>query len=112
MIKLVVDKNEIEVKEDTTILQAASSLGITIPTLCFHEALGPHGSCRICLVEIVKGARPGLVASCTYPAEEGLVVETHNTKVVKTRKIMVELLLARCPESEKIQELANHLGIV
>ena len=68
---MIVNNQEIEAKADSTLLQAAAALGIAIPTLCFHEALGPHGSCRVCLVEIVKGARPGLVASCTYPAEEG-----------------------------------------
>ena len=108
---MIVNNQEIEAKEDSTLLQAASAMGIVIPTLCFHEALGPHGSCRVCLVEIVNGARPGLVASCTYPVEEGLVVETNNTKVLKTRRIMVELLLARCPDSTKIRGLANDLGI-
>jgi len=111
MIKLIIDSQETEVEEGSTILQIASMLGIDIPTLCYHEALGPYGSCRVCLVEIVKGPRQGLVASCTYPVEEGLVVDTNSPQVIRTRKMMVELLLARCPDSSRIQELALKLGI-
>jgi NADH dehydrogenase/NADH:ubiquinone oxidoreductase subunit G len=62
-------------------------------------------------VEVVKGSRVGLVASCTYPAEEGLVAKTNTERVKRARRLSIELLLARCPASEKIRELALKLGV-
>ena len=75
MVKLRINGQEVEVPEGTTILEAARTLGIDIPTLCHLEELKPSGSCRICCVE-VKGMR-GLVPSCAYPVAEGMEVSTH-----------------------------------
>ncbi len=72
MIKLKIDNQEVEAEAGHTILDAAKSLGIEIPTLCHHRAVPPAGACRICVVEITAGARPGLVPSCAYPVQEGL----------------------------------------
>ena len=111
MIKLTIDNKKIQAEEGTTLLAAAQKLGIEIPTLCHHSALKPYGACRVCLVEVIKGSRPGLVASCTYPAEEGLVVRTDTARVKRARCLSIELLLARCPTSEKVRELALKLGV-
>ena len=111
MIKLTIDGREVEVEDGLTVLQAARRLDIDIPTLCYHEALEPYGACRVCLVEIVSDKRSKLTASCTYPVWEGLVVRTDSERVVRARKFVVELLLARCPNVAKIRELAEKLGV-
>jgi len=111
MVKLTIDNREVEVEEETTLLQAARKLGIEIPTLCYHEALAPYGACRLCLVEVVTGKGSWLTTSCTYPAWEGIVVRTDSEKVLKARKFVIELLLARCPNVAEIRELAEQMGI-
>ena len=106
MITLTIDDKKVEVEEGSTILQAAEKLGITIPTLCHHKSLKPYGACRVCLVEIAGSRGSVIQASCVYPAHEGMVVRTDTERVLKTRRIMLELLLARCPDSERIKEMA------
>lgn len=113
MISLTIDGLKVEVEENSSVLQAAKKLGIQIPTLCYHKALPPYGACRLCLVEISQNGGPSSVqASCTYPASEGLTVKTHTRRVIKARKMMAELLLARCPHSEEVQRIAQEFGII
>ncbi len=112
MISLTLNDKKIKVEKGLTILKAAEKAGIKIPTLCSHKALSPYGACRICLVEINRGEGSSEIqTSCTYPALEGLVVQTDSERVIKTRKIMIELLMARCPDSEDIKSLARELGV-
>ncbi len=111
MISLTIDGQKVEVQEASTILQAAEKAGIRIPTLCYHKALRPYGACRVCLVEIDRNGAPAIQASCTYPAQDGLVVRTNTDRVLKDRRIILELLLARCPDSEEVQKLAAELGV-
>ncbi|HEB29867.1 MAG TPA: 2Fe-2S iron-sulfur cluster binding domain-containing protein [Spirochaetes bacterium] len=114
MIKLTIDDKAVDVAEDTTLLEAAKSLKIKIPTLCYNTYLKPYGGCRICLVEITTaqmGGHSRLVSSCTYPAEEGLKVFTATDRVKQGRIFVLELLLARCPESADLKALAEELGI-
>jgi len=106
MIKLKINGLDVSVDKGTTILEAAQFLGFPIPTLCHMEGLTPYGACRLCVVEIGEGNRAKLVTSCTYPAEEGLKVRTASARVVRARKIILELLLASCPQSKTIQDLA------
>ena len=110
MVKFSIDNKQIEVESGTYLLQAAKKLGIDIPTLCHHPALEPYGACRICLVEITKESWKGwskLVVSCAYPVENDLIVYTNSEKVIKARKFILELLIARCPESDTIKKLAE-----
>jgi len=111
MVKLTIDDQKVEVEEGTTILMAARELGIEIPTLCYHPALQPYQACRVCVVEAVQGERSKLVASCGQVVEEGMVVKTDSESVARARRVVVELLLARAPGSEVLQELAKKLGI-
>jgi NADH dehydrogenase/NADH:ubiquinone oxidoreductase subunit G len=111
MVKLTIDEKEILVEEGTTLLEAAKKLGIDIPTLCYHQAIKPYGACRVCLVEIISGAKPELTSSCSYPVSNGLVVRTDSERVTKARRLVVELLLARSPDSEKIKVLAQKMSI-
>lgn len=107
MINLTVNGLNTQVEEGTTILEAAKFLGFPIPTLCHKEGLSPYGACRLCVVEIGEGPRARLVSSCTYPAEEGLKVRTASSRVIRARKMILELLLASCPQSKIIQDLAS-----
>jgi len=91
-ITATIDGRRVKAKEGTTILEAARASGIDIPTLCYHQDLTPLGACRICVVE-VEGSRT-LVGSCHTPITEGMVVHTRSPKVLATRKMIVELLLA------------------
>lgn len=106
MVGLTINGLEIAVEKGTTLLEAARFYGIAIPTLCYHEGLSPYGACRLCLVEIGPAERSRLVSSCTYPAQPGLVVRTHTERVIKTRRLLLELYLATCPSSRVIQDLA------
>ncbi len=92
-ILLQIDGREVKAKEGMTILEAARSAGIFIPTLCHHEKLEPYGACRICVVEADAGGRTSLVAACVYPVGKNLVVRTRSEQVDKTRKMILELLL-------------------
>jgi len=109
-ILLQIDGREVKAEEGMTILEAAQSAGIYIPTLCHHEKLEPYGVCRICTVEVEIRGRTNLVAACVYTVEENLVVRTRSEKVDKIRKMLLELMLAHAPDSEQLQDLAGEYG--
>ncbi|MCM8788687.1 MAG: 2Fe-2S iron-sulfur cluster-binding protein [Candidatus Omnitrophica bacterium] len=111
MVNIKIDGKQIQVTEKTYILDVARELGIEIPALCWYPGLEPYGACRLCLVEIEKSGRKKMVTSCNYPVEEGLIVRTDTEEVLKTRKIIIELLLARCSTNKKIKDLAEKYGI-
>ncbi len=113
-----IDGKEFQFSPGETILQVAWRKGIRIPTLCYLKEASPTGACRICLVE-VEGAR-SLTASCAAPAAPNMVVRTHTEKVIKSRKLNLELLLASghhyCVTCEadgdcRLQELAYEYGV-
>ena len=111
LIRVTIDGKEAHVEPDTTILQAATDVGIEIPTLCHHPALEPYGACRLCTVEVVFSDRDGntwsrLVTSCNYPIRREIDVLTASEPVVRGRKMIVELLWSRCPEARVFQDLA------
>ena len=111
-ITMKIDGKTVNAIEGASIFTVAKQFGIAIPTLCHNEALEPFGSCRICAVEITdKRGRKKIVTSCNYPVFEGLVVDTKSEKVFRTRQLLLELLLARCPEVKKIQDLAQEYKI-
>ena len=107
MITLQINGLEVAVERGTTLLEAAQFLGFPIPTLCHMEGLSPYGACRLCVVEIGEAPRSRLVTACTYPVEEGLKVRTASARVLRARKIILELLVASCPQSKIIQCLAS-----
>jgi len=111
MITLIIDGQELHGEEGQTILEVARENGIEIPTLCYHPLLEPYGACRLCVVEIVAGGRPGLQTACTYPIAEGLEVLTRSPSVVEARRVILGLLLSRTPNVEVIQDLAREYGI-
>ncbi len=109
-ILLQIDGREVKAREEMTILDAAQSAGIFIPTLCHHKKLEPYGACRICTVEVETGGRTNLVAACVRPVERDLVVRTRSEKVDKIRKMILEEQLAHAPDSEQLRELAQEYG--
>jgi NADH dehydrogenase/NADH:ubiquinone oxidoreductase subunit G len=111
MINLTIDNKKIGAEEGVTVLEAARENGIAIPTLCDHESLEPTGACRLCLVEVRHGKRTRIVTSCLYGVAEGLVVDTKSERVLAARRLVLQLLLARCPESAQLKELAVELGV-
>jgi heterodisulfide reductase subunit A len=111
MITLTIDGQEIQAPEGLTILEVARKNGIHIPTLCYHPALEPYGACRLCTVEVIRGGRSSLQAACTHPAWDGLEVKTCSTPVMEARKVILGLLLSRCPNVPEIQNLARGYGI-
>jgi len=111
MISLTINGLPVSVENKTTLLEAAQFIGFPIPTLCHMEGLSPYGACRLCVVEIGEGPKARLVTACTYPAQEGLKVRTASERVIKARKMIIELLLASCPQSKTIQDLASRYGV-
>lgn len=111
MVRLTIDNKEVEIEKGKTILDAAKSIGIEIPTLCYSPDLKPYGACRLCLVEITKNGKQSLVASCVYPAGDGLIVKTDTEHVVKARKFILELMLVEAPESPEVKKLAKQYNI-
>ena len=118
MVELTINKLQVKAEEGMTILEAAKSVGISIPTLCHMKDLLPSGACRICSVE-VDGMR-GLVPSCAYPVSEGMNVETNSQRVRRARKTIVELLVEDHPQdclvcvrnrNCELQTLAERYGL-
>ena len=95
MLKLKINDIEVEVEEGLTVLQACEKAGVEIPRFCYHEKLSIAGNCRMCLVEMEKSPKP--VASCAMPAAEGMVIKTNTPKIEKSRKGVMEFLLANHP---------------
>ncbi len=107
-----IDDQQIEAQTSGTILEAALSAGIIIPTLCHHPALESYGSCRLCTVEIEKNGKKRFVTACNYPIEDDLVVRTATPAVLDIRRMIAELLLSRCPKEKQIQDLAREYGVI
>ena len=113
-VSLSINGREVTVPGTATILEAAAELGIEIPTLCHHPALSPQGACRVCIVELAEERhgkkRRWIDAACVCPVSEGLEVETDSVRVERERRLIVELLLSRAPESELLADLARRFG--
>ena len=118
MVNIKINGMSYQVAAGSTILEAARTAGINIPTLCYLKDINQIGACRMCMVE-VKGAR-SLVAACVYPVNEGMEVFTNTPKVVQSRKMTLEMLLSvhdkkclTCKRSGncELQTLCNELGV-
>lgn len=105
------DGKEYEGNPARTILEIARENGIDIPTLCHHKSLQPYGACRVCVVEVTWGKRSRLFTACTYPAWEGMIVNTRSESVTRARKLLFELLLSLAPASPEIKDMALKYGV-
>lgn len=108
---ITINGKQCEVLDEKTVLEIAQREGIYIPTLCHHPALEPYGACRLCLVEVKAGGRPGLTASCALPVSKGLEIETDSPRVQHVRGIVMKLIMAACPDVPAVLELAQKLGV-
>jgi formate dehydrogenase (NADP+) alpha subunit len=117
-ISLTIDGRQVEAKEGSTILEAARSVGIRIPTLCHDASLEPYGGCRLCIVK-VEGMR-GMPPSCITQAADGMKVTTEDDEILRTRQMVMRLLLADHPAdclsckanlNCELQRLAQDLGV-
>ncbi|HUL38164.1 MAG TPA: 2Fe-2S iron-sulfur cluster-binding protein, partial [Thermodesulfobacteriota bacterium] len=107
-IKLTVDGIQVEVEKGRTILEAAQSAGIRIPTLCHDRRLIPFGACRLCVVQ--QKGKSDLLPSCFTPAKEGMEIITHSPEILDSRKLQLQFILLNhpmiCPRCEKEGECA------
>lgn len=110
MVSVTINGTTVSVPQGTMLLKAIHAAGVDLPTLCHHESLPPYGACRLCMVTI-KAPHHALVASCAYPVEDGMVVDTHSTEAVAARRMALEFLMSRCPDSEVIRTMAESEGI-
>lgn len=114
MPMLIIDGQAVKVKEGSTVLDAAKQAGIFVPTLCHHEGLEPFGACRLCVVDVTRPEWEGwwkMVVACMAKCEDGWMVSTQTPRVLETRKTLLDLLLARCPNTPAIQNLAESVGL-
>ena len=111
MPKVKIDGVEVEVEKESTILDAAKKAGVWIPTLCHHAAVSSAATCRICMVELDGGDWKQLVTACNYPVRRDIVVSVSGENAVRARRGVMELLLARAPESKELKELARRMGV-
>ena len=111
MIPMTINNQKFEVSSDLSVLEAARENGIHIPTLCYHEALESVGACRLCIVEVEINGRTRTAASCVTPVAANMVVRTDTEKIQKLRRVLVELLLARCPDLKVLHDLAREVGL-
>ncbi len=112
MINLTIDDRTVSVEKNATILQAAEKLNIKIPTLCYNEEMAPIGSCRICVVEAIKGGESLIVSACNTGVEEGMKVYTKSEKAIEARKFAVKILYSENPSVKLIRDLAEEYGVV
>lgn len=106
-----IDGIEVEVEVEATILEAARKAGVWIPTLCYNPSVSALASCRLCMVELDRGGWKQLVTACNYPVRRDIVVSVMSERAVWVRRGVMELLLARAPESEELKELALRMGV-
>jgi len=124
MPTVTIDGQGVEVERGTTVLDAARYAGIWIPTLCYHPALSSEASCRLCMVELDRGGAPPprlasgdgggrrqLVTACNYPVRHDIVVYVTSERAQQARRGVMELLLARSPDSQELKELAERMGV-
>ncbi|MHC4973226.1 MAG: 2Fe-2S iron-sulfur cluster-binding protein [Planctomycetota bacterium] len=111
MTRFNIDGVDVSAEPGTKLLEVARFYGFPIPTLCHMDGLTPYGACRLCIVEIGEGDGAKLVTACTHPAQDGLMVRTASSRVLRARRMVVELLLGSCPQSKTIQDIASALGV-
>lgn len=109
-VHLTIDGKKVVANEGDTLLEAAQSAGISIPTLCHHEKLMPYGGCRLCMVELEMRGWTKRVVACVYTVEPDLKVTTQSEKLHQIRKNILELLLAHAPDSPMLVKMAEEYG--
>ena len=110
-VTYLIEGRTCEGKYGDSLLGALRNAGYEVPSLCFHEAVSPYGACRLCLVEVKKGRRQKVTTSCNYPVQEGIEVFIDTEKVIRHRKVVLKLLMAKAPAAREVRELAAEHGV-
>lgn len=111
MPTVTIDGHKVRVKKGATVLDAAKKAGVWIPTLCYHPAVAGDAACRICMVELDRGDWRQLITACNYPVRKDIVVYASSEGARQARRGVMELLLAKAPESEELKALAERMGV-
>ncbi len=111
LVTVTIDGIKTEAEDRTPLVQVAQKVGVKIPTLCHHPLVEPYGVCRICTVEVHMRGRVRLVTACNYPVTNGIEVFTQTDRVRRTRKLILEWLLARCGHVPVLNAMAEEYGI-
>ena len=94
-VKLKINDIEVEVEDGSSVFQACVAAGVEVPHFCYHDKLSVAGNCRMCLVELENAPKP--IASCAFPAADGMVVRTDTPSVEAAREGVMEFLLINHP---------------
>lgn len=108
LVKVTIDGKTVEVPNTYTVIEAAKEAGIRIPQLCYHPELSKEGACRVCMCKISNARGMGLGAACVWPVADGMVVNTNTEFVRRTRRTIVELMLANHPTDCLVCSKNNH----
>ncbi len=112
MVRITINGQEVEAEKGSTVLVTARKLGIKIPTLCYHPALKPSGTCKLCSVEVIgRTGRPTAMLSCVLRVREGLDVKTESELVQKARTRAFKNLLQMAPQSQYLLDMAQRFGV-
>lgn len=111
LVLFSIDGQKVKAQKGWTVLETARHYGIHIPTLCYHEAVKPSGACRLCVVEARDGDWSKVVISCMYPPMDGVEIRTDTERVRNVRRWILEMLLAECPASKEIADMAAEYGV-
>ena len=106
VLNIILNGKAVTAREGQTILELAQENGVFIPTLCHSPALEPAAMCRLCTVQVIEGGRPKFVTACNFPLRRDAEIRTDSPEVRHGRKLIIELLMARCPSSPELQRLA------
>ena len=110
-VKFTADRRELTAEEGQTLLPVLLAARFDIPHMCFNEEMHPYGACRLCLVEVEQDGRRRVHTSCSFPVAGGIKVFTDTELLKNHRRMVAELLLARCPEVKEVRVLAAKLGV-
>jgi len=108
---VTIDGIAVDVPKGATILDAAHKAGVWIPTLCYHPAVSSAAACRLCMVELDRGEWKEMVTACNYPVRRDITVSVSSERAVRARRGVMQLLLARAPESEELKALAEKMDV-
>ncbi len=111
LVRVIIDGGEVRARRHETLMPLLERMGIELPGLCYRPDLTPGGSCRLCLVEVESGSGVRVVTACSYPVEEGDRVSTSSPRIIRLRRLVAELHLARCPDEPEVRRVAARLGV-
>jgi len=110
-VTFTADGRQLTAEAGQTLLPVLLDARFDIPHMCYNEEMPPYGACRLCLVEVEQDGRRRVHTSCSFPVADGIKVFTDTDLLRRHRRMVAELLLARCPNVKEVQDLARKLGV-